>query len=495
MNHLKSLREYVDALERIGELQKIEKQVELNLEIGAICRRAYETGAPAPLFENISGMQKGFRVLGAPGGVSSQKGLYLSRIAVSLGLEPTATGREIVESLVAARSREFVKPRVVESGACKENILLGDAVDLTKLPAPLLHDGDGGRYMNTYGVFVVQTPDKSWTSWSIARAMLVDAKRMAGIIAPNQHIGMVRKTWTDINKPMPFALVLGAEPFIPFVGGMPLPANVSEGEFVGAYFQEPIEVVHCETVDLQVPATAEIVIEGFCSLDETAPEGPMGEYAGYLWTGAPSPKPVYNVTAVTHRTDPILPISVAGEPVEENHTAWGVPNAAEIVFALREAGFPVATAWSPFESANHWYAIALENDWHERTGLSGDEICRKIGDALFQTKAGMGTPKYLIFNDDIDLTNTNEIVWAFATRNYPGSDGEIIFNDESTNPLVAFLTNSEKQSFHTTKVIYNCLPPAEFGGKLPRRSSFRGTYPAELQQKVLQNWQDYGFQR
>ena len=147
---------------------------------------------------------------------------------------------------------------------------------------------------------------------------------------------------------------------------MPLPEYFNERDFVGAYFGEPIEVVKCETVDLEVPATAEIVVEGHISRTETAPEGPMGEYAGYLWSGGTSSKPVYCASAMTFRNDPILPVSVAGEPVEENHTAWGIPNAAEIVHVLREAGLPIASAWSPFESANHWYVIAAEMDWRQR---------------------------------------------------------------------------------------------------------------------------------
>ena len=219
----------------------------------------------------------------------------------------------------------------------------------------------------------------------------------------------------------------------------------------------------------------------------------MGEYAGYLWAGNPSPKPVYNVTAITHRDDPILPVSVAGKLVEENHTAWGVPNAAEIVYVFRQSGFPVATAWTPFESANHWYVIALANDWQTKTNLSMAKICHEIGDALFQTKAGMGTPKYIVIQDNIDITNLKVVVWAFATRNHPGSSGEIVFNDESTNPLVAYLEKSEKMSMHTTKVIYNCLPPAEFNGELPLRCSFSGAYSKELQQKVLNNWENYVF--
>ncbi len=103
-----------------------------------------------------------------------------------------------------------------------------------RLPAPLLHDGDGGRYLNTFGLVCVQTPDKKWTNWSIARVMLVDRVRMAGIVAPNQHLGMVRKQWTDLGQDMPFALALGVEPFLPFVGGMPLPAYVDEADFAGA---------------------------------------------------------------------------------------------------------------------------------------------------------------------------------------------------------------------------------------------------------------------
>jgi UbiD family decarboxylase len=415
-NRLKDLREYLEALRAIGELQSVGKQVDLDLEIGAICRRCYETGAPAPLFENIKGVKPGFRVLGAPAGVSSQPGLYLSRIALSLGLHCRVSGREIVTALVEGRTRNPIIPRTVKTGPCKENVLTGDAVDVRQFPAPKLHGDDGGRYINTFGIVIARTPDKRWTNWSIARIMVLDRNRMVGIVAPNQHIGMVAKEWWDRGQDMPFALALGCEPFIPFVGGMPIPENFSEADYVGAYFEEPVDVVRCETVDLEVPATAEIAIEGHLSRTERDLEGPMGEYAGYLWTGPPSPKPVYRVTAVSHRNDPILPVSVAGEPVEEDHTAWGIPNAAEIVYQLRERGLPVATAWSPLESANHWYAISMDMDWRERLGCGASKLCEEIGKALFSTKAGMGTPKYMVFNDDIDLSNTRELVWAFATR-------------------------------------------------------------------------------
>src|SRR5581483_6600795 len=134
----------------------------------------------------------------------------------------------------------------------------------------------------------------------------------------------------------------------------------------GGYFGRAVEVVRCETVDLEVPATAEIVVEGFLSHKETAPEGPMGEYAGYLWPGEPSQRPVYNVTAITHRNQPILPFVVAGEPVEEDHTAQGIPSAAELLVEMREAGLPVTLVWTTLESANHWLVVTVPQDWRQR---------------------------------------------------------------------------------------------------------------------------------
>lgn len=494
MRHLKSLRDYIAVLSEIGESITVTTPVDLDLEIGAICRRCYEIGAAAPMFTNIPGTLAGSRVLGAPVGVSAQPELYLARIAISLGLDPKTGAKEIVDALAAARDRAAIPPMRVSTGPCKENIVLGERINLLELPAPLLHGGDGGRFLNTMGIIVAQTPDGKWTNWSVARIMIVDERRMAGIVAPTQHLGMIRKQWADLGKDMPFALAMGTEPFIPFVGGMPLPANVNEADFAGAYFGESIEVIQCESVDLQVPATSEIVVEGYLSQLETAPEGPMGEYAGYLWNSGPTPKPVYHATALTYRNDPILPVSVAGEPPEENHTVWGVPNAAEILWTLRKKDLPVFTVWSPFESANHLYAISLAYEWRSKFNGGSEHICRDIGEVLFDTKAGMGTPKYLVVEQDVELSNLKELFWAFMTRNYPGEKGQVIFHGESTNPLVAFLDSGEKTSMHTTKVVYNCLPPDEWAGRLPKRSSFTGVYPPALQTRVLQNWRAYGFE-
>jgi UbiD family decarboxylase len=490
---IESLREYLDELRRLGELVEVDAEVDWNLEMGAIIRRVYEQGAPAPLFRRIKGIDPQFRALGAPAGTSRQPGLYLSRVALSLGLDARATGREIIETLAAARKATPIPPRVVATGPCKENVRLGDKADLMQFPTPFLHEGDGGRYFGTWATIVARTPDKKWTNWSIARAMLLDGKRMTGIVHPLQHLGMIHAMWKQRGEDMPFAMFQGGPPFIPFVSGMPIPAYASEADYMGGYFGRAVDVVRCETVDLEVPATAEIVVEGYLSHKETAAEGPMGEYAGYLWPGPPTQRPVYNVTAITHRHQPILPIVVAGEPVEEDHTAQGIPSAAELLVELREAGLPVTLAWVTLESANHWLVVTVPQDWRSRSGGDAEMLCRRIGTHVFErSKFGAVMPKVIVVNDDIDATDTKQVVWAFATRCHPVA-GEIHFDHEATSPLVAFLEESEKMAGRTPKVVYNCLPPEDWAGRLPKRTSFAHNYSADLQARVLSRWSEYGF--
>jgi 4-hydroxy-3-polyprenylbenzoate decarboxylase len=492
MKHLRSFREFIAALHEIGEVQNIHEEVDLDLEIGAICRRVYETGAAAPLFEKIKGVASGYRILGCPGGVSHKHGYELARIAIALGLPPTAHGRQIVEILADTRIAPRIPPKIVATGECQENIFLGDDIDLYRLPCPLLHDGDGGRFLNTYGVTCVRTPDHRWTNWSIARAMVADKRSLAGLIVPLQHIGMIHAEWKRVDKPTPFAIAFGVAPAIPYIAGMPLPAEVNESDVIGGLTGTGVEVVRCKTVPLEVPANAEIVLEGHISHTETAIEGPMGEYAGYLWNGPGSQKPVYKITAITHRNQPILPVSVAGTPVEENHTGWGIPTAGEVLADLRASGIPVTTAWMPFDAANHWLAVCMPRDWKRMTGINTKSLIEKIAEVLFHSKAGVSVPKIILMNDDIDPTNLRELTWALATRCHP-VDGEVRFLKESINPLVAYLQTSEKQSMVGAKVVYNCLPPDEWGDRLPTRSSFARAYPEAIKEKVIQKWHKYGY--
>ncbi len=490
---LTDLRQYIDALRELGELQDIEVPVALDLELGAITRRCYEEGAPAPLFSAFADHPPGFRVLAAPAGTSAQPGRELVRVATSLELPPETNGLGIAEAIAASLALPAVDPVIVDDAPCFENVAIGDAVDLNRLPVPLLHHGDGGRYLNTWGCIVARTPDGAWTNWSIARMMRVDERRMTGIVAPEQHVGMVAKAWADIGKPMPFALALGVEPSIPFICGMPLPAHVDEAGRLGALMRRPIRTVRCRTVDLEAPASAEILIEGHLHLDELVSEGPMGEFAGYIPVEPSMRRPVYRVSAMSHRHDAILPAVVAGEPVEENHTAWGIPCSAQLLHELRSAGLPVTAAWIPLRAALHWLVVTVPRDWRRRSGVDASQaLCERIGRVVFGCKAGAVIPKVIVLNDDVDPTNLEELVWAFATRCHPFL-GHAVFDPVATAPLLAYLRHGEKVAATTGKVVYNGLPPDEWGEAMPVRASFRHGYPPEIVDRVKRRWAEYGF--
>ena len=307
--------------------------------------------------------------------------------------------------------------------------------------------------------------------------------------------GRMHALWKAIGKPMPFALSLGQDPVIPFFAGMPLRDGVSEANVIGGYLGKPIDVVRCKTVGLEVPASSEIVIEGHLSLDEVDAEGPMAEYPGYLMPDSRQMRPVYHVSALMYRSDPILPIVAAGYPPEENHTCWGIGVAATVLAELRRAGWPVTACFVPFEGACHLLVVTVPEDWRSRSPHpSAPDFARALGDFVFALRGGTVIPRVLVVTDDLDPSDAGEVLWALATRVHPG-DGEIMFSAEPANPLNAFLTSQEKEAMFTTKSILDGLPRDEWGpGQRPVRADFATLYPESLKRRVLDRWSDqYGF--
>lgn len=234
MTALLTFRDWLYALHELGDLQPVDAEVDWNLEMGAIIRRSLDLRAPAPLFNRVKGIEDGYRALGAPGGLSALPGRTFARIALALGLPVDAHGRSRVRALADARERELVAPRILDDGPCQEHVMLGDEVDLLRFPTPLIHDGDGGRFIQTYGINIVRSVDGAWTNWSINRMMLLDRNRLACLIPPNQHLGIIHAQWAQHGEPTPVVVAFGVPPAIAYAGGMPLPEGVSEIEFVGA---------------------------------------------------------------------------------------------------------------------------------------------------------------------------------------------------------------------------------------------------------------------
>ena len=314
-----SFRSYVEALKEDGDIVEINKECDANLEVAAIIRRGCETDERAPLFNKLKGQNANglWRILGAPNSLRRDPAQRYGRLARHLGLPATSSMKDILDKVIAAKSAPPIPPKTVETGPCKEFKLTPDQFDLTTLPSPLLHQSDGGKYVQTYGMHIVRSPDGKWTNWSIARAMVHDKTHLVGLIIPPQHIWQIHQMWKKEGKDMPWALAFGVPPAAIMASSMPLPGGLSEGEFVGALAGHALEVVKCDTNDLYVPANSEIVFEGSCSTSQTVPEGPFGEMHGYVYPGTPMDQPLYTVDLITHRKDAILPVSNCGRLTDE----------------------------------------------------------------------------------------------------------------------------------------------------------------------------------
>lgn len=477
---LNDLRDCIQTLRSFGEIQDIALPVALDLEVSAIARRCYETGAPAPLFSNFSDHTPGFRVLGAPAGLSRQPGLRLARVAVSLGLPATSGGLDIVRAIAESLTLPAIDPVKRHDAACFDNVLIDEAVDLNLLPLSTQRPGDSLHRLSAWGCVVAQTPDGTWTDWSIAHLMPTGTRRELGLCTPSRHLQTIVRSWADSEHPMPFALALGVMPSIPFICGMPLPAQVNKAGRLGALLRRPIETTLCRTIALEAPASAEILIEGYLERNEIL-ECHMGDLLGFNWAENIQKRFICRVTAISHRDKAILPVIGSGEPVEEYQTAYGIPAAAQFLHELRGAGLAVTDVWLPLEAAQHWIIVTVPRDWRRKSGVSGsDAFCRRIGERLFMHIFEGAIPKIIVINDDVNPAANDEILWALATRCHP-ENGRV------------HCGHIENGYVHTDKIVYNCLPPEEWGEVLPIRASFRHGYPSHIVERVLSRWEAYGF--
>src|SRR3990172_6744636 len=326
---LKDLRDFIEVLDKAGHLVKVKQEVDWNLGVGAITRRACELQERAMLFEKVKDAP-GVRIMGAPCAT-------YARMALAMGMDADAPVKDIVKEF-DKRIANPIKPMLVSSGPCKENIIKGNDINLFKFGAPMVHDGDGGRYISTWHAIVTRDLDSSWVNWGMYRQMIHNETMMGGILLPFQHIGRIYQKYEKANKPMPFATVIGTEPLCAVASVLSPGVGVNEVDLAGGLREEPVDLVKCETVDLEVPAHAEIVIEGHVLPGVRVDEGPFGEYTGY--SSAPRrPQCVYEVSCITHRHNPILTLSNMGVPVDDSDVVCTTAFRNVAVRAL--AGLPV----------------------------------------------------------------------------------------------------------------------------------------------------------
>jgi 4-hydroxy-3-polyprenylbenzoate decarboxylase len=326
----RDLRDWIALLEREGELVRVAATVDPKLEVTEIVDRTVRAGGPALLFERPTGAQHALLV----NQFGTEKRMCLAfgveslddvgaRLAEVLELQPPQGLAAKMRGLRTLKSIADSRPKVVRRGACQEVVLQGDDVDLGRLPVQTCWPGDAGPFI-TLPAVITRDPRTGQRNVGMYR-MQVLGPRSTAMHWQLHKDGRADYLFTEGR--MEVAVALGLDPITAYSASAPLPKHIDELMVAGFLRGEPVELVQGVSVDLEVPADAEIVLEGFIDKDELTAEGPFGDHTGY-YTPA-EPFPVFNVTAITMRREAIYPSIVVGKPPQED--AW-LGKATERIF-------------------------------------------------------------------------------------------------------------------------------------------------------------------
>ncbi|MCP4683446.1 MAG: UbiD family decarboxylase [Desulfobacterales bacterium] len=414
------LRGFLDLLEDRRELIRIKEPVDWDIEIGAISQESICRNGAAFICENIKDYTE------TPCRRLSMN--YLGnwkRMALAMGMPEDTHPKEMVLEWRRG-NRQLIKPLLVDTGPCKDNIVYENEVDISQFPIPKLHTGDGGRYALTWHIVVTEDPDTGWMNVGTYRGMMLDKKNIGVLLSPNQHWGLHATKYRGLNKPMPVAAVLGTDPVTIMASATPYPEGLNEYDVIGAIRGEPVQLVKCETSELMVPANAEIVLEGEINLDPSSyrKEGPFGEYPGFYSSIDSTPKPVFNVKCITYRDDPIFTAGLIGVGP---HLRAADPD-------LMGAVTLSAVTWDQLELnkvpgvTDVWFD---EDMWGTNVFVSIDKKyyghARQVAFAVWAASSAKYIGKYVVVVDaDIDIHNPKKIWAAIANRTNPSKDIMIV---------------------------------------------------------------------
>ncbi len=474
----RDIREFIKVLERTGDLVRIGEEIDWDLEVGAISRRACELNAPAALFERIKDYPEGYRILANP--VATWR-----RVAIAMGLSPEASVSEI-HRIYEQRIEHPIKPFVIKSWPHKRNVMLDEDIDLYRFPSPMCHELDGGRYIGTWDLVACQDPDSEWTNWGMYRFMIHNRRFLVGLPFPASHLGtLLREKFLPAGRPMPVAVATGIDPLCGLVATSGYRPGESEVDFAGGLRQKAVELVKCESNEVLVPANAEIVIEGEILPDATAPEGPFGEYTGYRHeadlTGV-----LVRVTAITYRDSPIMTMSNMGVPTDDSSVVGALGVAVALKRRLLRHGIPVTHVFLPPQGTSHLVVVGV------RSG--GREVAKQVLDVLIGRRAWY--TKIMVVDDDVDVFDLQQVLHAFSVKCH-SSRGIFLSQREGVGSIATPCYSREERGKQLGAVaLFDCTWPSEWPrDEIPRRMSFEDAYPREIKDRVLAKWDTYSFKK
>ncbi|MEC8232006.1 MAG: 4-hydroxy-3-polyprenylbenzoate decarboxylase [Pseudomonadota bacterium] len=426
----KDLRDFIRQLEAKGELVRITQPIDTDLEMTEIADRTLRAGGPALLFENPKNhdMPVLANLFGTP-----------ERVAMGMGQESVEALREVGKLLAYLKEPEPPKglkdlweklpvfkqvlnmpAKVLKKAPCQEVVLTGDDVDLSKIPVQRCWPGDAAPLV-TWGLSVTKGPHKKRQNLGIYRQQVIGKNKLIMRWLSHRGGALDFREWcqTHPGEPYPVSVALGADPATILGAVTPVPDTLSEYAFAGLLRGDKTEVVKSISNDLQVPASAEIVLEGYIAQDETAPEGPYGDHTGYY--NEVDDFPVFTVTHITHRKDPIYHSTYTGRPPDEPAILGVALN--EVFVPILQKQFPeIVDFYLPPEGCSYRMAVVTmkkQYPGHAKRVMMG------VWSFLRQF---MYTKFVIVCDDDVNARDWNDVIWAITTRMDPARDTVMIEN-------------------------------------------------------------------
>ncbi len=467
------LRGWLDAVAAMGGLRTIPGAA-WQKDIGEIAELVtHREGGPAVICDGIPGYPQGFRVL-----INALR--TPERLALAFRLPPSLTRVELTAEIGRIMSEvKSIPPVQVKSGPLLENVSEGKDVNVLKFPTPQWHEQDGGRYIGTACYVVQRDPENGKINLGAYRAMVDDEKHVIPHISHGKDGRIIRDKYFSRGEPCPLALVIGGDPLLFIAGSSDFPFDVNEYDWAGGIRGRAINVIEGKKTGLPLPADAEIVLEGFLHKDDLKDEGPFGEWPGYYARGA-MPEPRMEVTAVYHRNDPILCGAPPIRPPSEATLFRTCLRSYLLKEQMEKAGVRnVVAAWFPEGGGSRLFICVSIKQSYPGHAVQAGHIASQCGVGAFFGRY------VVVVDEDIDVTNMDEVIWAMCTRSDPAESIEVIRRAWSTSVDPRLHPDDRAKGVTlNSRAIIDATKPYEWKDRYPPESALT----PEAKRLALKQW-------
>jgi 4-hydroxy-3-polyprenylbenzoate decarboxylase len=465
------LREFLRAAEAEGQLQVIE-DADPKYEMGAIYELSLRNlFPPVLLFQKMMGCDPSARVI---------MNVRTSKFMVGdLDLEAVRLFRQKSKQ---GKKSEPIPPEWVSSGPIMDNVTSDEDVDIFRFPAPVWHAEDGGPYIGTECLVITKDPDSDWINVGTYRTQIHDKRTVTVFMEPGKHGNVIRRKYWERGQACPMVVCVGQAPVLGGVGRVAYPPGVSELAIAGGQIGRPIQIVKGKLTGLPIPADAEVALEGEVPSPEieTRVEGPFGEWPGYYASNA-RPEPVLRIKIIYHRNDPII---IGQPPVKPTYPGrhTHIAGSAALWDALENAGVPgIEGVWKLAAGGTRFINVIAIKQLHPGHAKMAGLVATGAGPAAFMGRLT------IVVDEDIDITNEAEVMWALATRWDPKTQTDIIDGCWSgyLDPIMPPQKRAAGEMTNSRMIIY-AVRPYHWKDQFPKVNTVSKDYAEQVRRK----WQD-----